>query len=467
MRRALTKPDRDDRDDAESPANQSRRRILVSAEPLARPGARRPKPAETLLAVSKAVGSNLGLAEILRATTRELARAVRADIGSVWRLEPSERALSPVAGYGVPKSVPDSADLSNSSPLAFANLLTPAQRRSCSPSYSSNSAGERRFDHPFLNVVPHRSVLIQPFRVRGELAGVFVLAWTRARHRFTPVELRLVDAIAQQAGIAIENSELLASMQEFNQELERRVLIRTVQLKVASDELGRSREELRALSRHVERVREQERTRISREIHDELGQALTALKMDLAAIGAQCRGHLDPETASRPVVMVDRMIASVRRIAAELRPQILDDLGLQPALEWQAQEFSSRGGVACRFRCTGNARDIDADRSTALFRIFQELLTNIARHANATQVHVRLAVGRTSVRLEVRDNGIGMPAPQPRRTGLGMLGIHERAAAFGGDVLVRSVPRKGTRVRIRIPLTRGARPTPKAAGEHS
>src|SRR5687767_6301318 len=107
MRRALTKPDRDDRDDAESPANQSRRRILVSAEPLARPGARRPKPAETLLAVSKAVGSNLGLAEILRATTRELARAVRADIGSVWRLEPCERALSPVAGYGVPKSVPD------------------------------------------------------------------------------------------------------------------------------------------------------------------------------------------------------------------------------------------------------------------------------------------------------------------------------------------------------------------------
>ena len=467
MRRALTKPDPDD---AAATTARSRRRILVSAEPLARPGGRRPKPADTLLAVSKVVGSNLGLAEMLRATTRELAQALRADIGSVWRLEPSERALSPVAGYRLPKSVPQavgSAAESSSSPLAFANLLTPAQRKSCSPSYSSDSAGERRFDHPFLNVVPHRSVLIQPFRVKNELAGVFVLAWTRARHRFTQVELRLVDAIAQQAGIAIENAELLASMQEFNQELERRVLVRTVQLKVASDELWKSREELRALSRHVEGVREQERTRISREIHDELGQALTALKMDLAAIGAQCRGHVDPATASRPVVMVDRMIASVRRIATELRPQILDDLGLQPTLEWQAQEFSSRSGIACRFRRTGDAADIDADRSTALFRIFQELLTNVARHAQATQAQIRLAVGRASVRLEVRDNGVGMRAVPPERTGLGLLGIRERAAAFGGDVLIRSAPRKGTHVRIRIPLARGARPGPSAVGEHS
>jgi signal transduction histidine kinase len=449
MRRALAVPECGQ----DAVAEGRSRRILVSAEPLAQPGVRRPKPAETLLAVSKAVGSNLGLADVLREATRELARAVRADVGSVWRLEPSERAVSPVAGYRVPKSLRARA----SSPLAFANLLTPSQRRSGAPSYSSDSAGKRRFDHPFLNLVPHRSALIQPFRVGGELAGVFVLAWTRVRHRFTAVELRLVEAIAQQAGVAVENAELLAAAQRFTEDLERRVADRTSQLKAAL-------QELRALSLHLEGVREQERTRISREIHDELGQALTALKMDLAAIGGAAVP--DGEAAARASAMVDGMIASVRRIAAELRPQILDDLGLRAALEWQAQEFASRSGVRCRFRHTGDSADIDADRSTALFRMCQELLTNVARHSGATHVQVRLAIGRAAVRLDVRDDGRGMPSVASRRPGLGLLGIRERAAAFGGDVSIDSGPHTGTHVRIRIPLARVPRPR-AGAGEHT
>jgi signal transduction histidine kinase len=456
MRRALAVAD----SGQEAVAEGRSRRILVSAEPLAQPGVPRPKPAETLLAVSKVVGSNLGLADLLREATRELARAVRADVGSVWRLEPSERAASPVAGDRVPKSLRAGA----SPPLAFANLLTPAQRRSGAPSYSSDSAGKRRFDHPFLNLVPHRSALIQPFRVRGELAGVFVLAWTRSRHRFTAVELRLVEAIAQQAGVAVENAELLAAAQRFTEDLERRVAERTAQLKVALQELRESGDELRALSLHVEGVREHERTRISREIHDELGQALTALKMDLAALGGA--GASDREAAGRASAIVDGMIASVRRIAAELRPQILDDLGVRAALEWQAQEFASRSGVRCRFRHTGESADIDADRSTALFRMCQELLTNVARHSGATHVHVRLAIGRAAVRLDVRDDGRGMPSAASRRTGLGLLGIRERAAAFGGDVSIDSGPHTGTHVRIRIPLARVPRPR-ASAGEHT
>jgi signal transduction histidine kinase len=446
MRRALATPGGEDVASTES---RSRRRILVSAEPLTGRGARRPKPAETLLAISKVVGSNLELADVLRETTRELARAVRADIGSVWRLEPSERGLSQVAGYRLPKSLRGGL----SSPQAFANLLTAAQRRAGAPSFSSDSAGKRRFNHPFLNVVPHRSVLIQPFRVRHQLAGVFVLAWTRARHRFTAVELRLVEAIAQQAGVAIENAELLGSAQRSAEELERRVADRTAQLKLALDELRDSREELRALSLHVEGVREQERTRISREIHDELGQALTALKMDLSAAGS--RG--DAAGTVRASELIDRMIASVRRIAADLRPQILDDLGLCAALEWQTQEFASRSGLRCRFRRSGPATDIDAQRSTALFRMFQEVLTNVARHANATHVQIRLAVGRTTVRLHVHDDGRGMQAAPAQCAGLGLLGIRERAAALGGDVSIDSGPHKGTHVRIRIPLARADR----------
>jgi signal transduction histidine kinase len=457
MRRALASPG----SDAASTESRSRRRILVSAESLTGRGARRPKPAETLLAVSRVVGSNLALADVLRETTRELARAVHADIGSVWRLEPSERALSPVAGYRVPKA----ARVRMSSPLAFANLLTATQRKTGVPSYSQDSAGKRRFDHPFLNLVPHRSVLIQPFRVRGQLAGVFVLAWTRARHTFSDVELRLVDAIAQQAGIAVENAELMAASQRFTEELEQRVADRTAQLKLALDGLRESREELRALSLHIEGVRELERTRISREIHDELGQALTALKMDLAALRTREGPPADAAATARAAGMVDGMLASVRRIAAELRPLILDDLGLQPALEWQAQEFATRSGIKCRFRCTGAAADIDAERSTALFRMSQELLTNVARHSGATHVTIQLVVGRTSVRLEVRDNGRGMRSAPSQRPGLGLLGMRERAAGFNGDVLIDSGPHKGTHVRIRIPLARGTQSRPGSGGD--
>jgi len=431
-----------------TPNRRGAKQILVSAESLRSPGTKRPRPADTLLAVSKAVGSNLGLAEVLQATTREVARAVRADIGSIWRLEPSERTLNPVAGYRVPKHLRGAA----SSPLAFARLLTAAQRRSGAPVYSSNSAREGRFDHPFLKLVRHQSVLIQPFRVRGQLGGVFVLVWTRARHRFTPVELGLVEAIGQQAGMAIENAELLGAMQQFSGELERHVADRTAQLKLAYDELRDSREELRALSLHLQQVREHERTRISREIHDELGQALTALKMDLVPHAGPAADDAQAQAMARAIPMVDHMIASVRRIATELRPQILDDLGLLPALEWQAQDFGSRSGITCGLTCSGTPAGLDAERSTALFRMVQETLTNVARHAQATHVEIGLRVGRTAVVLDVRDNGLGMRLSSSQRTGLGLLGMRERAAAFGGGVAIHSTPRTGTHVRVRIPL---------------
>src|SRR6185503_1426697 len=144
---------------------------------------------------------------------------------------------SQVAGYRIPKQI----RAEQPSSLAFAQLLTAAQRRSSAPAYSSDSAADRRFHHPFLKLVRHRSILIQPFRVGGQLAGVFVLVWTRARHRFTAIERRLVEAIAQQAGGAIENAELLVSLRRFNEELEQRVADRTAQLALATDQLRSSR----------------------------------------------------------------------------------------------------------------------------------------------------------------------------------------------------------------------------------
>jgi signal transduction histidine kinase len=430
-----------------------RGRIILDAEHLSPPGSRRPGAAETLFTVSEAVGSQLGLVETLRQTTRALVRALGADVGSVWRVDVRADSLVPVGGYRVPPQVLDT--MFKPTALSAHTLV----RELCNYGravHSSDSAGDPRFDYPLLRLVPHRSMLIQPLRVRGETAGVFALIWTRARHRFNQVQLRLVEAVTQQVATAIENAELMGEVRRFTERLEMLVRDRTGRLTRAYKELRASREELRALSTHLERVREDERTRIAREIHDELGQALTGLKIDLVHQFAGGNGHGD-EDRHRLTVAIDEMIASVRRIASELRPQILDDLGLLAALQWHAQEFRKRTGIPYSFRCKGEADGIDVEQTTALFRIFQEMLTNIARHAEATRVHITLDVGQTFVCLDVRDNGKGMSGVpvDPHRPRLGLLGMRERANVLGGRVVISTVSPHGTRVRVRLPR-RGA-----------
>ena len=403
----------------------------------------------------------MDITEVLRQTTRELVRALAADFGSVWRVNPDDRELKPIAGYRVPaivRSIGVSGHVS-------AHQLTKIALDVSTAVYSSNSDKDPRFDHPLLRLLPHRSVLIQPMRIRGEIAGILAFAWTRSRHRFNDIELRLVDSVTQQAANAIENAELLSEVRELNEHLERRVRDRTSQLNEAYEELRGSRQELRALTTHLENVRESERTRIAREIHDELGQALTGLKMDIARLS---RGNGNGDTALDPAAAaaaIDEMIGTVRRISSELRPQILDDLGLLAALEWQAKDFQTRTGVKCVFRRKGALVEgrLDTERSTALFRIFQEIMTNVARHAEATRVSIALDIGRASVGLTVRDNGRGIrESPRPHSPRLGILGMKERAVVFGGRVLVAGTPGKGTSVRVRIPMARH-----DAKGTHS
>jgi signal transduction histidine kinase len=432
-----------------------RGKIILDAEHLSPRGSRRPNAAETLFAVSKAVGSQLDLVEALRQTTRALVRALGADVGSVWRVDVREGSITPVGGYHVPPQVLDSMF----TPTAMATHAL--VRELCNYGravHSSDSAGDPRFDYPLLRLVPHRSMLIQPLRVRGQTAGVFVFIWTRARHRFNQVQLRLVEAVTQQAATAIENAELMDEVRLFTERLEMLVHDRTGRLRRAYKELQASREELRALSTHLERVREDERTRISREIHDELGQALTALKIDLVHLFADAKGHGHRDGDSRRLtVAIDEMIAAVRRIASELRPQILDDLGLLATLEWQTQEFQTRTGIPCSFRRKGEANGINVEQTTALFRIFQEMLTNIARHAEATRVHITLDIGQSFVCLDVRDNGRGMSCTpvDPPRLHLGLVGMRERANALGGRVTISAVSPHGTRVRVRLPRRNG------------
>lgn len=227
----------------------------------------------------------------------------------------------------------------------------------------------------------------------------------------------------------------------------------------AEQALQESTEQLRALSAHLQTVREEERTRIAREIHDELGQALTGLKMDLNWLDRRLldtagRDYPDVlEKARSMASMVEATISTVRRIATDLRPGVLDDLGVVAAIEWQAHDFQKRSGIRCRFQSNVEDIDLDPGRSTALFRIFQETLTNIARHAEATAVNIKLTRKDAELILEVRDNGRGISAGELSGTGsLGLLGMRERAHSLGGEVQIEGRQGKGTTVIARIPL---------------
>lgn len=223
------------------------------------------------------------------------------------------------------------------------------------------------------------------------------------------------------------------------------------------EELRKSLDRLRALAARLQLVREEERTRVAREMHDELGQACTAIKMDLASIGRKTTERQVELRAKIESAMqlVDRMIFSVRRIASELRPRTLDDLGLTAALEWQAQEFQRRTGIHCSVELPAEQLALDPERSTAIFRIFQESLTNVARHAHATEVKARLGMNKEQLVFEVRDNGKGFDAKLTNvRKSLGVVGMQERALLLDGKFEIEGVPGSGTTVTLRIPLRR-------------
>ena len=223
----------------------------------------------------------------------------------------------------------------------------------------------------------------------------------------------------------------------------------------AEEQLRESHKQLRALSVYLQTVREEERTRIAREVHDELGQALTSCKLDLSWIASKLPRELKPllEKTKALTAHIDSTIQMVRRISSELRPGVLDHLGLVAALEWQANEFQNRTGIRCDVH--SNLRDalLEQDLSTTLFRIFQETLTNVIRHAGATQVTVELKQEDGRVSLEVRDNGRGISREEiSNEKSMGLLGMRERAALLGGMFRIGRLLRgHGTRVSVSIP----------------
>jgi two-component system, NarL family, sensor histidine kinase UhpB len=222
--------------------------------------------------------------------------------------------------------------------------------------------------------------------------------------------------------------------------------------KQAEDALRHSLDELRALAARLQSVREEERTRVAREIHDELGQALTAIKLEAASLIRELRGAKQQSNRAEAIAkLADETIQAVRRISTELRPGILDDLGLAAAVEWVAEEFQARTGTNVQLTLPGVDFAIDREHATALFRILQEILTNVARHANGTQVNVRLLKEEGSLILQVHDNGRGVSKEELSGRSLGILGMRERALLLGGELTISGAPAFGTTVTVRIP----------------
>lgn len=230
----------------------------------------------------------------------------------------------------------------------------------------------------------------------------------------------------------------------------------------AEDKLRRSLDQLRALTTYLQYVREEERTRIAREVHDELGQQLTGLKLDMSWLASKLGKNAKPvqQKVKTMVNHIDSTIQTVRRIATELRPGILDSLGLVAAMEWQANEFQQRSGITCIV--TSSVADtmiFDQDITTVFFRIYQETLTNIIRHAQAKRVDVRLVEEEGYLIMMVSDNGRGISEEEMASTrSLGLVGMRERAMLIGGEVTLHGVPGKGTTVTLRVPLN-GPRPS--------
>lgn len=292
--------------------------------------------------------------------------------------------------------------------------------------------------------------LIVPIKAHTDsLSGLLILGEKASEEPYTIEDRQLLVALGNHMAMTIENAQLyLTGQQEI------------AQRKKTERKLRKSRKQLQNLSAYSQLAREEERQSIAREIHDELGQTLTALKIDLSWLAKrlpQGQKQLN-EKASEMSGIVDSTIQTIKKISSNLRPGVLDDLGVAAAIEWQAKEFQDRTAIKCRIDLVPDDLTLDAQLTTAIFRIFQEVLTNTYRHANATQVKVSLKRGADKLILRIRDNGKGITKEQiTSPQSLGLIGMRERARICGGKFKIEGLDNEGTLVTVKIPLNETTR----------
>jgi len=318
-----------------------------------------------------------------------------------------------------------------------------------------NRAAETMFGWPRDEAVGAALANFIPARFRGEHAAqVERFGDTRTAPRRMGGSLRIVTGLRRDG----EEFPIDASISQTEEAGKRfyTVILRDITARLAAEEaLRRSKDELQALGAAAHMTREQEKSHIARELHDELGQMLTMLQMDVAwCKEALPYGNEAIDTRlERMEKLLKSTIAATRRIAADLRPLMLDDLGLVPSLEWLVENFSQRTGIGCRLAIAERELSLPKAHASAIFRIVQESLTNIAKHAQASRAEI--AIDRDGDRLVVRvvDDGVGFSPQAPRKpNSFGLFGLRERASLMGGDATIESAPGEGTTVEVRLPI---------------
>jgi len=290
------------------------------------------------------------------------------------------------------------------------------------------------------------SVIFNNFE--GEVVKIIDMIWLEGHAIFDTVQVT-------KTGNKIP-AEISAHLIEFNNKPAVLFISRDVsQREEAERKIKDTGERLRNLALHLQNIREEERTLIVREIHDELGQMLTFLKIQIALVGKKLNDdqQILKDKIDSSLKLIDDSINSIQRIAEKLRPNVLDELGIGPAIDWQAKDFSDRTGIECVCDLPKEEPFLDKEKSTAVFRIFQEALTNIARHANADKVFISLKEYKNNLILEIKDNGKGITVNQINDSrSLGILGMKERAMLFSGRVKIKSSMNSGTSVLVEIPF---------------
>jgi PAS domain S-box-containing protein len=306
------------------------------------------------------------------------------------------------------------------------------------PYGTNDAANDPMMDHTLsINADVHTIICTPIFDSSGEVLAYFDIRNKQDSEGFSIANQEMLMALAPSASIAIQNA--LAYQQR----------LATV------SGLKESSKQLRALAASIELAREEERTQISRDLHDQLGQGLTAIKFDLAWLTKQLK-KMDAPLAQKTkeiTAQLDTLIKTVRRISTELRPGMLDDLGLAASIEWQALDFTKRTGIACDVKACAENLSLERAKSLALFRIFQEAITNVSRHARAKRIEVELSTSPETITLKVHDDGRGIQAKEiADLSSIGLLGMKERATRLGGTFNIKGVPGDGTTVTAAIPL---------------
>lgn len=292
-----------------------------------------------------------------------------------------------------------------------------------------------------------------------DIPVIFLSALRETEDKVRGFALGAVDYIAK----PYQSEEVLArvrthiELRRLQTHLEERVAERTEQLSQSERKLLDSQLRLQELAGFLQTVREEERTTIARELHDELGQALTALRIDIGWIRQQCSTQ-SPSTVCRindAYALVERTIDSLRRISEGLRPGMLDVLGLVAAIEHLVEQFSGRNDIACHLDADRDDFDLDERLAITIFRVIQEALTNVARHARASRVDIALRDEADTIRIVIQDDGIGFSSDQPQQ-GFGLLGMSERVAMLGGHIEIDG--HHGTRIVVTLPLDKGNTP---------